>query len=91
VAEEGGKILGMNGVVLEKRSGIARFLTGVVVAPEKRMQGIGSSILHKSLLESKKEGLRTAEVETIKGITAAKYLYVKFGGHEKIVTAQASR
>ncbi len=25
----------------------------------------------------------------LKGITAAKYLYVKFGGHEKVVTAQA--
>ncbi len=89
MAEDGAKIIGMNGVVLEKRSGIARFLTGVVVVPEKRRRGIGSSILHKSLLESKKEGLRAAEVETIKGITAAKYLYVKFGGHEKIVTAQA--
>ncbi len=67
VAEQDGKIVGMSGVVFEKRSGIARFLTGVVVASEKRRKGIGSSILHKSLLESKREGLRHAEVETIKG------------------------
>ena len=78
----------MNGTVFEKRSGHARFLTGVVVVPEQRRQGVGSAILHRSLSEAKKEGLRSAEVETIQGITAAKYLYTKFGGHEKIVTAQ---
>ena len=89
VAEEDGKIVGMNGIVFEKRSGIARFLTGVVVAPEKRRRGVGSSILHRSLLEAKKEGLRSAEVETIQGIPATKYLYVKFGGLEKVVAAQA--
>ncbi len=89
IAEKDGKIVGMNGTVFEKRSGHARFLTGVVVVPEQRRQGVGSSILHRSLSEAKKEGLRSAEVETIQGITAAKYLYTKFGGHEKIVTAQA--
>ncbi len=53
VAEVDGKIVGMSGVVFEKRSGIARFLTGVVVASERRRKGMGSLILQKSLLESK--------------------------------------
>jgi GNAT superfamily N-acetyltransferase len=86
VAETDGKIVAMNGIVFEKRSGIARFFTGVVVAPENRRRGVGSLLLHSSLVEAKKEGLRTAEVETIQGIPAVRYLYPKFGGNQKTVT-----
>lgn len=87
VAEESGKIVGVNGIVFERKSGVARFFTGVVVAPEERRRGIGSLLLYRSLLEAKKEGLRNAEVETIQGITATKHLYPKFGGTEKIVAS----
>ncbi len=85
VAENAGKIVGINGIVFEKKSGVARFFTGVIVESEERRQGIGTLLLYRSLLEAKKEGLRSAEVETIQGITAGKYLYPKFGGTEKIV------
>jgi GNAT superfamily N-acetyltransferase len=87
VAEKSGKIVGMNGIIFEKKSGVARFFTGVVVAPEERRQGIGSLLLYRSLLEAKREGLRNAEVETIQGITATRHLYPKFGGTEKIVAS----
>ncbi len=87
VAEKSGKMVGVNGIIFEKKSGVARFFTGVVVAPDERGQGIGSLLLYRSLLEGKKEGLRNAEVETIQGITATKHLYPKFGGREKIVAS----
>ncbi len=85
VAEKEGGIVGVNGMVPEKRSGVGRFLTGVVVVPEARRMGVGSAILHKSLSVLKREGLRYAEVETRSGITASKYLYPKYGGIEIIV------
>ncbi len=85
VAEKNEKMVGLSGFLLEKRSGIARMFTGIVVAPEERRHGIGSILLYRTLLESKREGLRHAEVETIQGITASRHLYPKFGGKERIV------
>ncbi len=86
VAEKDGRIVGVNGMVPEKRSGVGRFLTGVVVAPDARRIGVGSALLHRSLSGLKREGLRYAEVETRSGITASKYLYPKYGGVETIVS-----
>lgn len=80
VAEKDGKIIGINGLTSERNSGKGRFFTGVVVSPSYRRRGIGSLLLHKTLSELKREGLRYAEVETIQGIPAAKYLYPKYGG-----------
>ncbi len=80
VAEMGRKIVGTNGIISEKNSGKGRFFTGIVVLPDYRRRGIGSLLLHRTLLELKKEGLRSAEVETIQGIPAAKHLYPKYGG-----------
>ncbi|HEV2120721.1 MAG TPA: GNAT family N-acetyltransferase [Candidatus Bathyarchaeia archaeon] len=74
------KIVGINGIISEKNSGKGRFFTGVVVSPNHRRQGIGSLLLHQTLLVLKKEGLLYAEVETIQGIPAAKYLYTKYEG-----------
>jgi GNAT superfamily N-acetyltransferase len=79
VVETDGKIVGINGIISERNSGKGRFFTGIVVAPSYRRLGIGSLLLHKTLSELKKEGLRYAEVETIQGIPAAKYLYPKYG------------
>jgi len=84
VVEKDGKIVGMNGIIFERKSGVARFFTGVVVAPEEQRQGIGSKLLHRSLLEAKREGLGNAEVETIQGITASEHLYPEFGGRRQI-------
>ncbi len=80
VAEMEEQIVGINGIISERNSGIGRFFTGIVVSPSHRRQGIGSLLLQKTLSDLKKEGLRTAEVETIQGIPAAKYLYPKYGG-----------
>ena len=75
-----GRIVGVNGIIFERNSGKGRFFTGIVVSSSYRRQGIGSLILHKTLLDLKAEGLPCAEVETIHGIPAAKYLYPKYGG-----------
>ncbi len=80
VAEMEEKIVGINGIISERNFGKGRFFTGIVVSPSYRRQGIGSLFLHKTLSDLKKEGLRTADVETIQGIPAAKYLYPKYGG-----------
>ncbi len=87
VAEKNQKIVGLSGFLLEKRSAIGRMYTGIIVAPEERRHGIGSILLYRTLLESKREGLRYAEVETIQGITASRHLYPKFGGKERIVSS----
>ena len=87
VAEKGEKIVGINGIISERNSGKGRFFTGIVVSLNYRRQGIGSLLLHRTLLDLKKEGLRCAEVETIQGIPAAKYLYPKYGGESIQVLA----
>ena len=80
VAEEQEVIIGVNGIISETNSGQGRFFTGIVVLPNYRKRGIGSLLLHKTLWDLNKEGLRCAEVETIQGIPAAKYLCPKYGG-----------
>ena len=90
VAEVNGKIVGVSGVLLEKKSGVGRMFTGVVVSPEERRKEVGSVLLYRTLLECKSEGLRRAQVETIAGIIASKHLYPKFGGIEQRVPAEPS-
>ena len=85
VAEKEKTVVGMNGMIIEKRSGIGRFFTGVVVRSAERKRGIGSTLLYHSLHDLKAEGLRTAEVETRDGITASKYLYLKYDGKKHTV------
>lgn len=85
VAEKNKTIVGINGMIIEKRSGIGRFFTGVVVRSAERKLGIGSMLLHRSLRDIKAEGLGKAEVETRDGITASKYLYSKYGGKKHTV------
>ena len=80
VVEEQDMIVGVNGIISETNSGKGRFFTGIVVSPNYRRRGIGSLLLHKTLSDLNEEGLRWAEVETIQGIIAAKYLYPKYGG-----------
>ncbi len=80
LAEEREMIVGINGIISERNSGKGRFFTGIVVLPNYRRRGIGSLLLHKTLSDLDKEGLRCAEVETIQGIPAARYLYPKYGG-----------
>jgi GNAT superfamily N-acetyltransferase len=85
VAEREKMVVGMNGVILEKRSGIGRLFTGVVVRSAERKRGIGSMLLYRILHDIKAEGLRKAEVETRDGITASKYLYPKYDGKKHTV------
>ena len=85
VAEKEKAVVGMNGMIIEKRSGIGRFFTGIVVRSAERKRGIGSMLLYHSLHDLKAEGLRTAEVETRDGITASKYLYLKYDGKKHTV------
>ncbi len=85
VAEREKTVVGMNGLIIEKRSGIGRFFTGVVVGSTERKRGVGSMLLYRSLYDLKAEGLRIAEVETRDGITASKYLYMKYNGKKHTV------
>jgi len=85
IAEREKTLVGMNGMILEKQSGIGRFFTGVVVKSTERKRGIGSMLLYVSLRDIKAEGLRKAEVETREGISASKYLYPKYGGKKHMV------
>ncbi len=85
VAEKEKLVVGMNGMIIEKRSGIGRFFTGVVVRSTERKRGIGSLLLYRSLRDIKAEGLRNAEVETRDGITASNFLYPKYGGKKHTV------
>jgi N-acetylglutamate synthase-like GNAT family acetyltransferase len=85
VAEKEKTIVGMNGMIIEKRSGIGRFFTGVVVRSAERKRGIGALLLYRSLHDIKAEGLHKAEVETREGITASKFLYSKYGGKKHTV------
>jgi len=85
VAERDKAVVGMNGMILEKQSGIGRFFTGAVVRSTERKRGIGSMLLYVSLRDIKAEGLRKAEVETREGISASKYLYPKYGGQKHTV------
>lgn len=85
VADENGEIVGMSGIVPEKKSGIGRMFTGVVVAADKRNRGVGTLLLYKTLEEAKSESLHFAEVETLADITASRYLYHKFNGKQATV------
>jgi GNAT superfamily N-acetyltransferase len=85
VAEREKAVVGMNGMILEKRSGIGRLFTGVVVRSAERKRGIGSMLLYRTLHDIKAEGLRKAEVETRDGIAASNYLYPKYGGNKQTV------
>ncbi|HVH15227.1 MAG TPA: GNAT family N-acetyltransferase [Candidatus Angelobacter sp.] len=85
VAEKNKTIVGMNGMIIEKRSGIGRLFTGVVVRSAERQRGIGSMLLYRTLHDIRAEGLHKAEVETRDGITASNYLYPKYGGNKQTV------
>jgi hypothetical protein len=85
VAERERTVVGMNGMILERQSGIGRFFTGVVVNSTERKRGIGAMLLYVSLRDIKAEGLHKVEVETRDGITASKYLYPKYGGKKHTV------
>lgn len=85
VAEKENALVGINGMIMEKRSGIGRLFTGVVVRSMERRREIGSMLLYRTLQDMKAEGLHKAEVETRDGITASKYLYPKYGGNKQTV------
>ncbi len=85
VAEKEKTVVGMNGIIIEKQSGVGRLFTGVVVRSTERKRGIGSMLLYRSLHDLKAEGLRIAEVETREGITASKYLYLKYDGKKHTI------
>ncbi len=85
VGDENGEIVGISGIVPEKRSGIGRMFTGVVVASDKRNRGVGALLLYKTLEEAKRERLHFAEVETLADIIASRYLYHKFNGKQTII------
>ena len=85
VAEIEKTVVGMNGILIEKRSGIGRLFTGVVVRSAERRRGIGSMLLNRDLHDIKAQGLNKAEVETRDGITASKYLYPKYGGQKHTI------
>jgi len=82
VAKRNGKIIGISGLIIREKS--AGMFTGVVVSKQERQKGVGTVLLHHTLLEAQKQGAEHVEIWTIPRITAAIHLYPKFGGVETL-------
>ena len=57
----------------------SNLITGPCVLPEYSNRGIGSALLHQSLLQLREGGLSTAHAVTKENVPAAKFVYPKFG------------
>jgi ribosomal protein S18 acetylase RimI-like enzyme len=57
----------------------AHLLSGPCVLPEYRNRGLGTALLHESLLHLKNAGLARAYGISKEGVTATKFVYPKFG------------
>ena len=57
-----------------------QLLSGVVLDYEYQRRGLGTALLQASLRQLADRGLDKAAVITREGVTAARFLYPKFGG-----------
>ena len=57
----------------------SNLISGPSVLPEYCNRGIGSVLLHHSLVQLREGGLTTAHAVTKENVPAAKFVYVKFG------------
>jgi ribosomal-protein-alanine N-acetyltransferase len=77
VAEDGPRVVGLNGVALDHPSG-QNLITGICVMPEHQGRGLGTALLSASLAWLRNQGLGTATVTTDARSIAAR-VYQRFG------------
>lgn len=76
VAEQDGRLVGLNGVALTSPTKM-NFLTGICVDPAHQGRGLGAALLGQSLVWLRDQGLESATVTTDAGAVAAR-IYERF-------------
>jgi ribosomal protein S18 acetylase RimI-like enzyme len=81
--KHGHRIIGAS-IIRESADKPTNLPVGVCVLNEYRCRGIGTSLLHNSLLRLKERGVETVRVISKKGLAAERYLYPKYGGVRQV-------
>jgi len=79
VLQHGARVVGVS-ALLAKAEEPVQLLSGVVLDYEYQRRGLGTALLQASLRHLADRGLERASVITREGVTAARFLYPKFGG-----------
>jgi ribosomal protein S18 acetylase RimI-like enzyme len=79
VLQHGARVVGVS-ALLAKAEEPVQLLSGVVLDYEYQRRGLGTALLEASLRHLADRGLERASVITREGVTAARFLYPKFGG-----------
>ena len=79
ILQHGSRVVGVS-ALLPKAEESVQLLSGVVLDYEYQRRGLGTALLQASLRHLADRGLEKAAVLTREGVTAARYLYPKFGG-----------
>jgi len=79
VLQHGARVVGVS-ALLAKAEVPVQLLSGVVLDYEYQRRGLGTALLQASLRHLADRGLERASVITREGVTAARFLYPKFGG-----------
>jgi len=86
VLQHGARVVGVS-ALLAKAEEPVQLLSGVVLDYEYQRRGLGTALLQASLRHLADRGLEKASVMTREGVTAARFLYPKFGGKSTQVDA----
>jgi predicted N-acetyltransferase YhbS len=78
VVTHGSRIIGAS-IMVPVEDGESNLLSGPCILIEYRNRGIGSALLHRSLSLLRDAGLSRASGVTKDGVSAAKFVYKKFG------------
>jgi RimJ/RimL family protein N-acetyltransferase len=89
VVRHGNRIIAA-AVIQENAENNSNLPLGICVLNEYRCRGIGTFLLHKCLSLLKEKGLKSAQVLTLKGVTAERYLYPKFDGKRVMMPVEVS-
>ncbi len=79
VVLHGTRVIGASALNLAEDADF-NLLTGPCILHEYRSRGLGSALLHHSLVRLREEGLRRASGLARVNSTAARFIYPKFGG-----------
>jgi len=79
VLQHGARVVGVS-ALLTKAEEPVQLLSGVVLDYEYQRRGLGTALLQASLRHLADRGLVKGVVITREGVTAARFLYPKFGG-----------
>lgn len=79
VLQHGSRVVGVSALWAKAEEPV-QLLSGVVLDYEYQRRGFGTALLQASLRHLADRGLGRAAVVTREGVTAARFLYPKFGG-----------